>query len=528
MPFMADLKMYVRFALGLRSFLRNPMSPEESLRILHERLANREQNFLDLVRTRIYGYEKSPYRFVLEQAGCEFGDIEASVRSHGLEGALRELRRSGVYVGFEEFKSGTPIVRNGKEFPVQPHDFDNPYLGPAYGAASGGSTGAGTRVQIDLDHLASVVPYTALLHLGRPRAHETPSALWVGVLPAADGVASALRRAKSGRRNWTWFTTMAGPDFRPSLKNRLAMEGILFLSRLHGRPIPRPIPVPVSEALTVAKWACEALARHGECRILTYVSNAVRVCVAARENGIDLTGCTFSVGGEPPTPAKAREIERAGARFNPCYVITEIGAVGLGCRNPIDENDMHLLKDNVALVQHPRLVPGTDFTVDAFNFTTLLPSTPKIMLNVESDDYGVVETRACGCPLEEHGFTEHVRGVRSFRKLTSEAVTLVGNAMIRILEEVLPARFGGTAVDYQIMEEEDSNGLTRVSLLVDPTVRLDDEQAVIDTVLAELRKDSEAAGLAAVVWKQAGTLRVKRQAPIATRRGKLLPLHIVR
>jgi len=92
-------------------------------------------------------------------------------------------------------------------------------------------------------------------------------------------------------------------------------------------------------------------------------------------------------------------------------------------------------------------VPGSDITVDAFHFTTLLPTARKLLLNVESDDYGVVETRSCGGPLESYGYTEHLRQIRSFRKLTGEGVTLVGSEMLRILEEVLPARFGGSPLD---------------------------------------------------------------------------------
>ncbi len=57
---------------------------------------------------------------------------------------------------------------------------------------------------------------------------------------------------------------------------------------------------------------------------------------------------------------------------------------------------------------------------------------------------GVIEQRSCGYPLESYGYSEHLREIHSFRKLTGEGVTLVGNEMVRILEEVLPARFGGS------------------------------------------------------------------------------------
>jgi hypothetical protein len=149
------------------------------------------------------------------------------------------------------------------------------------------------------------------------------------------------------------------------------------------------------------------------------------------------------------------------------------------------------------------------------------------MLNVESDDYGVIETRSCGCPLESYGFTEHVRHIRSFRKLSGEGVTLVGSEMLHILEEVLPARFGGSPLDYQLLEEEDEQGFTRLSLLINPKVEIENEDEVIAAVLEALRHGSVAADMARAIWAQAGTLCVKRIAPVWTAQGKLMPLHMV-
>ncbi len=133
-----------------------------------------------------------------------------------------------------------------------------------------------------------------------------------------------------------------------------------------------------------------------------------------------------------------------------------------------------------------------------------------------------METRSCGCPLEALGFTDHVREVYSFRKLTSEGLTLMGSRVIRILEEVLPARFGGSALDYQLDEEEDERGLTRLNLIVNPAVPIADEAAVIQTLLNSLGPKTQA------ILKQAHTIRVKRTAPKVSGRGKLMPLNLLR
>jgi len=119
-----------------------------------------------------------------------------------------------------------------------------------------------------------------------------------------------------------------------------------------------------------------------------------------------------------------------------------------------------------------------------------------------------------------------LRLVRSFSKLTGEGVTLVGSEMIRILEEVLPARFGGSPLDYQLLEEEDERGFTRLSLLVHPRIEIADEAVVIEAVQEALRESSVAADLARAIWDHAGALRVKREEPVWTARGKLMPLHL--
>jgi hypothetical protein len=148
------------------------------------------------------------------------------------------------------------------------------------------------------------------------------------------------------------------------------------------------------------------------------------------------------------------------------------------------------------------------------------------MLNVQIDDYGVVEERACGCPFESFGFTTHVHSIRSYSKLVGEGITLVGNDVQHILEHVLPARFGGSPLDYQLLEEEDERGFTRAYLVIHPRVEITDESAVISTVLAGLREASPMADAARMVWEEAHTLRVRRAEPVWTAAGKLMPLRV--
>lgn len=525
MSLLSEIGAYARFSWGLWGYLGHSITLEEARGIVQRRLEEREARFLRLVRRNIYDHPGSPYLPLLKMAQVDLSDLEHMVGAQGLEPTLRALREAGVYVTFEEFKGREPLVRDGREMPVRAQDFDNPYLKYTYSGETGGSTGAGMRVEMDLEHHTELAPSIMLAHAAHGVLH-VPTAIWFGLLPESTGFNKILRQAPFRQIPEKWFSPVKPGEVRPSLKSRLATYHIIATSRLRGVWIPVPEPVPLDRALVLARWAGATLQTHDRCLIRTGVSRALRISLAARKAGLDLTGTTFLGGGEPPTPAKVREIARSGARLVPNYWMTEAGLIGMGCARPVDGNDLHYIKDIVALVQFPRKVPGSEIMVDAFHVTTLLPAVPKVMLNVESDDYGVMEQRPCGCPLEDLGFTEHLRHIRSFRKLTGEGVTLVGSEMIRILEETLPARFGGSPLDYQLLEEEDEQGFTRLSIIVSPRVEISDDAEVVATVLAALGQGSGAADVAQVHWRQAGTLRVKRMEPIWTGRAKLMPLHI--
>jgi len=289
-----------------------------------------------------------------------------------------------------------------------------------------------------------------------------------------------------------------------------------------------PRHVPLEQAVILARWGRDQVNVHGRCSIHASVSRILRIAIAAKENGIDLTGVILRGGGEPPTQSKVAQIVSSGATFYSNYAFSEVGPVGSSCLNSAGPNDQHLLKDHVAMIQAIRKLPGFDVEVPAFCFTSLLPTAAKMLLNVESDDYGSVDSRPCGCKWETLGYPIHVRDIRSFRKLTGEGITLVGSDIERVIDEFLPARYGGSSLDYQFAEEEDSRGFTRLILRVAPHLAVDDEQRMIEFVLDSLRQLGGAAAVAEAAWRQAGTLCIRRETPAMTSRGKLLPLDIRR
>ena len=113
----------------------------------------------------------------------------------------------------------------------------------------------------------------------------------------------------------------------------------------------------------------------------------------------------------------------------------------------------------------------------------------------------------------------------SYEKLTSEGMTFHPDDLLRIVEHLLPARFGGDATDYQLLEEEGPDGLPTVTLLVSPRLGPLEDAQLLAAVHAELGHRS---AIGAQVFQQANLLRVRRAEPVPTARGKLFPLHIRR
>ena len=77
-----------------------------------------------------------------------------------------------------------------------------------------------------------------------------------------------------------------------------------------------------------------------------------------------------------------------------------------------------------------------------------------------------------------------------------------------------------------VFQEEDANGVTRMTLMVSPDIGTVDDADVIQTVLRELGRGGDNRRLMADLWSQTGTLSVRRGHPIATSRGKILHLHL--
>ena len=523
-PF-ADIAAGVRFLGRLPSFLRHPIGSAEARAIVRRRLERREADFLAVAERLIYGYDGSPYRRLLRLAGCEYGDLERLVDREGVEGTLRNLYRQGVYLTVDEFKSRRPAVRGSATVPVDPARLCNPRATVHALAQSSGSRGPRTQVPLDLasnwDHAIN-----RRLSLDARGAIGWRHAIW-GV-PGGGEMVIVLRFAVCGAPPVRWFSQVdpAAPGLHPRYRwsGRLMRWGSL----LAGVPLPTPRYVPLEDPSAILSWMVGVRRAGGTPHLKTFPSSAVRLCQAALDAGLDLRGVKFTLTGEPITAARLARIGRAGAEAVPDYGSTESGAIGEWCLAPDAPDDVHLFHDLQALIQPGPNGQDRGLPPGALLISSLRLTAPLILLNVSMGDQAEMTERACGCPMERHGWTTHLHTIRSFEKLTGEGMTFFDTDVIRVLEEVLPTRFGGTPTDYQLSEEEAEDGRSRLRLLVHPAVGPLDEAAVVDQFLASIGPGSGAERVMEQFWRQAGVVRVERRAPHAQASGKILHLHLQR
>lgn len=523
---LSDLRAFARYARRLPGFVRATVTPEEAIRRVERQLHERQESFLRTLAEGVYRNSGSPYRALLEAVGAELGDVDAMVRRDGIEPALAHLRDAGVHVTLDEFKGRRPIERPGLSIPAGDRQFDNPLAVEHFEASTGGSRGRPRRVSVDLDMLEHETAYHSLFRTAFD-LRDRPFALWRVIPPSASGINNAFRQAKLGLPVAHWFNPHRGGRDAESIKFAGFTRFTVALARAAGVEMPRPDYCPPQEAGRVARWLADRRLEGAPAVLDTQVGLGVRVCLAARAEGLDISGTFFRFGGEPYTEARERVVLDSGCFAVAHYTMAETGRIAVACAEPSARDDVHFLADKLAFLQRDQSVGSNGARVGALTYTTLLPSSAKLMLNVESDDYAVLERRACGCPFGELGFTQHMHGIHSYGKLTAEGNHFLGSDLIRLVDEVLPERFGGGPTDYQIVEEE-VGALPKVTVVVRPSVGRVEEPAVIEAVLGHLRA-KQRNRLMAEVWREGGTLRVARRELYATpAAGKILPLQNVR
>lgn len=510
---------YARFYLSLKEFLRNIISEEEAKKIITQRLNNREDNFLKLIKNGIFLNKASPYLKLFNFFKISYNDLEKMVAKGGLEFTLNLLKEEGVYLTTEEFKGKKPVKRGNFEFKFEESDFDNRLLSAYYYIKTGGTRSLGTRTLLDLEYIAAKAAYYPLI-FSIHNLVDCKIGLWAPGPPLGAGILPLFHFAKAGKEVLKWFSPT-----KLDMKRKIGLKLINELAKEIGTKLPYPEYASLKDISKVVKWIIFAKAAHKSILFLCYVSGAVRICEFAKINNLDISGIKFWVFGEPLTKVRHDIIKSCGCDILPLYSFIELGSVGAGCIERISPEEVHFFKDSLALIQHQKTIPAVDGKAGAFLFSSILSSAPKVLLNVENGDYGIVEDRPCGCALGKLGLKTHIRNIQSFEKLNVEGMTFYIFDFIPILEEVLPRRFGGSLLDYQISEELDNDSI-RLNLIISPDVGIIDEQEVKSTILSELGERSHLGKYMVEILRQAGALKIKREYPAITKAGKIYPLAV--
>lgn len=518
--------MGARFLCKLPTFLRRPLSREEANAIQRRRLERLEVDFLVLVKQTIYENPASPYRQLLNLVGCEYGDLERLVSQGGVEGALRSLFRHGVYLTVDEFKGRRRVVRGSTTMAVYPGQLRNPRSAFHVPIRSSGSRGPSNEFSIDL---AFVREHAVNMNLSLNAWGGLDWLHGIWGVPGGTAALQLLRYSAAGCPPTRWFSQVdpGTPTLHP--RYRWSGEALRWGGLVAGVRLPRPVFVRIENPLPIAHWMAEVLRGGHTPHLHTFASSAVRLCQAALGAGVDLQGARFTIGGEPVTEARLDAVRQVGAEALPQYAGTESGgSIGSGCLAPEAPDDVHLYHDLHALIQPNQDGETPGLPASALFISSLHPTAPFILLNVSMGDQAVMTRRACGCPLERLGWATHMHTIRSYEKLTCGGMAYLDADVIRVLEEVLPTRFGGVPTDYQLVEDEADDGQPRLRLLVDPAVGPLDNRTVANVFLTAIGDGSGVEHLTELLWRDTHILSVERLAPRTTASGKILHLHVER
>jgi hypothetical protein len=519
-----NIKRTLALAAALPKFFRERIALQRAEEETKRLLGTRVERFLELVRSEVYERRNSPYLPLLRHAGCDFSDLESGIPRHGLEETLVKLAAEGVYLTSDEFKGKTEIVRGGISFRVSPKDFERRESSAGFTGESSGTRNLPVKTFSSLESLSLWAQGTAVFYA----VHDLFSCVHAVYEPVLAGrMYHVLINGKLGVPVDRWFAlNVASYGVLEDQFHYLNARVVSRTGSWSGCSIARPEYLHPGDFKPIIDWIVENRGQGERCCITTVISNATRIARKALQARISLDHVTFMASGEPLTQAKKRVMEDTGARIALRYGPGGLFGAALGCGNPCFIDEMHVPQTMFTFVEHPKPLDYGGPLFHPLMQTTTHPTAPRFLFNVENGDCATIITRDCGCPLQKVGFTQHIHTVRSFEKMTSEGMNYSATDLFDLLENTIPSEFGGEPGDYQLVEEEDERGQTRLTLVVHPEVGELDNEKLLSRLQVGLAQGSRNHRFIAKVWQDAGAFRIKRELPHASARGKILPLHI--
>lgn len=516
----------IRLVGKLASTLKKTIEPNQARAIIRQRLEQREDDFIEFAKKCIYDQPANPYLRLLKHAGCEYGDLESLVHKEGLEGALHNLFRQGVYLTLKEFRGDCETIRGNTRIVVTPQKLLNPFAKRHIPIRSSGSRSHGTQIVRSLDFIHDTTIYLALYLEARQNSARSELATWS--VPGGVILSSLIKFILAGSPPSRWFSQLDAKTHELSIRYRLSTHVLEWGGMLAGIHIPHPEYVSLDDPSPIIQWMTDCLQQGQTPHLFTYTSAAVRLAQCALEADIDLQGAQITMSGEPTTPARLESINRSGVDALPAMGCVEVGHIGYGCLTPEAPDDMHLLKDLHAVIQPGESNDSPDLRTHALLFSTLRLTSPLILFNVSLGDEATLKRRPCRCFQGELGMYTHIQYVRSFEKLTSGGMAFLDTEIIHVIEDDLPKMFGGGPTDYQLLEDESDDGKPQLRLVIHPRVGPLDVDKVKETFLQKIAPGSGAEKLTSLVWRNTDIVTVERGQPQTTSTGKIQHMHIER
>ncbi|MGD0438174.1 MAG: hypothetical protein ABSB86_17060 [Bryobacteraceae bacterium] len=516
---LSEVWKYSRMLRAIVQHLRSPLEPDPE-GIIRKQMEDRADNFLAHATT-VMSMPEHPYAVMFRLAGCSYADLESSVRRDGIETTLQKLLDEGVFLTHEEFRGKKEIVRSGRRIPALASMWNNPASKGGYVQSSSGTSGRPVTTFYSVAAARHGESF-GMLFLREFSFYGGARVILAPILPGS-GLLSAITVGRLLGGYDRWFAT--GGTSSKNLHYRIVTRLLVAEAKLLGLRVPYPTYLEQNDFLPAAEYAKKRLDAGDQVGLHGFVSVIARVAEAALSNGLELTGCRALTGGEALTDAKRQLIESAGIRVYSSYGTTDFGGIGMPCSQMSTGNCSHVLKHAIALVSRTQENAWTDMQVNSLYATSLAPLASRIFINAEIGDTGVIEKATCDCSFSKLGFDLQVRDIAAISKVTAQGVTIETTELVPLLEEALPARFGGHSGDYQLCETE-AGSQTEIVLRIRPGVSAAPSNDILKHFLDEVKR-VYGGSLSVVSWLHSEGIRAEVVPPVLAATGKFRAVRLL-
>jgi hypothetical protein len=238
------------------------------------------------------------------------------VKSKGLEAALAQIHREGVYIDNDELKGTTPIVRGGREIDASSRSFRNPLANATIRGVSSGSRGQPFESYFSPQFYVHAEALNAIVN--REFALQDHAHIILrSTLPSLVGLMDCMAGVRQGQRMERWYAFGAGGHYS------IVTSIMVLAARFSGCRIPFPEYLRDNDFSAAAGCVSRLCAAGIPCAVRGPVSPSVRLAASAIDRGLDIRGTLFLMSGEALTDAKRSVVERAGGRIFARYGMSE-------------------------------------------------------------------------------------------------------------------------------------------------------------------------------------------------------------